>query len=228
MRSAQVAALYPHVPLAQGVVAAYDFQSQIGTTVFDVSGNGNTGQWQGTLGSQWGPGKIGGGGVFNGTNNYIVIPAAPILNIRGPVSFSCWVKTTSPLPMVVVGGYDPNSPFAGYGFAVGLGGAGRIAYWGGAAWVSSAATVNDGSWHLACAVVLGTIVQFYKDGATAGSASTTQPSSYNGARAIGATSGGNGNLFANSLDELTIWPRALTPNDISSLYNLGQGKAYPF
>jgi hypothetical protein len=68
---AEVKALYEYAP---GPVAYYNFEEGVGTTVYDRSGNGNNGVWQGTLNTHYGVGKIGKAGNFNGSNNNISIP----------------------------------------------------------------------------------------------------------------------------------------------------------
>ncbi len=62
-----------------GLVAAYGFEEGIGTTVADLSGNGNNGT---LVNATWtASGKFGKALVFNGTNAEVTIPDAPSLHL---------------------------------------------------------------------------------------------------------------------------------------------------
>ncbi|MBI2590422.1 MAG: hypothetical protein HYW33_00870 [Candidatus Blackburnbacteria bacterium] len=74
-------------------VGRWDFDENTGSTVNDKSGNGNTGTWNGTLGNQWKPGKIGGSGNFNGSNNYVDVGDVGINS--GSFTMEGWVKFNS-------------------------------------------------------------------------------------------------------------------------------------
>jgi hypothetical protein len=66
---------------------------------------------------------------------------------------------------------------------------------------------------------------FYVDGVAAGTASTAYGS---GATATYSISLGGAAILDGILDELGIWNRVLTPAEITSLYNSGSGRTYPF
>ena len=87
--------------------AYWKFDDASGGTAADSSGNGNGATWRGTSGSQWGTGIIDGGGVFNGTDNYLTTT----LTQSWPSSFSTWVYLTGASP-------------GGLLYGIGLGGAG--------------------------------------------------------------------------------------------------------
>ena len=78
----------------QGLVGYWNLDEGTGTLANDMSGNGNGGTWQGTLGGQWTTGKVGGGGNFNGTDNYINIGSSNSLQSSnfGGLSVFGWVK----------------------------------------------------------------------------------------------------------------------------------------
>jgi hypothetical protein len=73
---------------------------------------------------------------------------------------------------------------------------------------------------------------FYLDGSSLGTAGAV-PQSFNGYWRIGGsilTSWPNisGGSFNGSIDEVGIWSRALTSSEVTSLYNSGSGRQYPF
>lgn len=79
-------------------VGEWKFDEKQGVTTFDTSGNASNGTWSGTLGSQWTQGKLGSGGKFNGSDNYIDIgdPSSGVLDFgTGDFTLSAWIKTST-------------------------------------------------------------------------------------------------------------------------------------
>jgi hypothetical protein len=76
-----------------GLVAAYDFNAGSGTTVSDVSGNGNTGT---IVNATWTTsGKYGGALSFNGANAQVVINDAASLHLTSAVTLEAWVNPST-------------------------------------------------------------------------------------------------------------------------------------
>lgn len=92
--------------------------------------------------------------------------------------------------------------------------------------------VGYGVWTHVCAVYdAGTyVVTFYVDGVNTYSASigTGSPSPSAGVTAIGRAGSYNGIYFDGKLDEVGIWRRELTSDEVTELYNGGAGFGYPF
>jgi hypothetical protein len=73
-----------------GLVAAYSFDEGTGTTVNDLSGNGNTGT---VADATWTTsGKYGNALVFNGTNSFVTIPNAASLDLTSGMTLEAWVN----------------------------------------------------------------------------------------------------------------------------------------
>jgi len=227
LSSTAVADLYNNANL----VAYYNFNEGSGSTANDASGNGNNGTINGATYSAMTPFQSGYSLGFNGTSSNVNIGSGSDLNITGPITMSAWIKTSAFGGYYhIIGGYQPSSPYPGYGFLVGgIPGSttdGHLAYWSGAngAWVEGHTAVNDGNWHFVAVTETGTSAQFYIDGVADGAAVTTsEPNSYTGSRTIGE--GDAGYYWNGSLDDVRIYSAALSANAIANLYNNGPGYA---
>jgi len=76
-----------------GLVGYWNFDEGAGGTANDKSGYGNHGAWYGT-GSHWANGKIGQGGNFNGSDDYVNIGTSSELQPSN-LTVSLWVKRTA-------------------------------------------------------------------------------------------------------------------------------------
>lgn len=74
------------------LVLHYDFNADDGTTVMDLSGHGNHGVLTGGtfIEADWG-----GMMQFDGTNDFIFVPASPSLDVAGSLTLATWFKTDS-------------------------------------------------------------------------------------------------------------------------------------
>ncbi len=72
-------------------VGRWDFSEGTGTTVNDISGNDNTGTWSGT-GEHWDLGKVGFGGSFNGSDDYVDAGNNSSLQLVDSITMEVWVK----------------------------------------------------------------------------------------------------------------------------------------
>jgi chitodextrinase len=75
---------------ASGLVAAYSFDEAAGTTVKDLSGNGNTGTLKDTAWTS--SGKYGSALTFDGVGSQVSINDAPSLHLTTAMTLEAWVK----------------------------------------------------------------------------------------------------------------------------------------
>ena len=78
---------------ATGLVAAYAFSEGSGTTVADLSGNGNTGTIQGATWST--AGKYGSALQFDGASTWVTINDSPSLDLTSGMTLEAWVNPSS-------------------------------------------------------------------------------------------------------------------------------------
>src|SRR5262245_24176096 len=79
-----------------GLVGAYAFDEGSGTTVADLSGNGNTGTLNGATWTT--AGRFGKALAFNGTSSYVDLGNPASLRITGSMTWSGWVYATGNPP----------------------------------------------------------------------------------------------------------------------------------
>jgi hypothetical protein len=77
-------------PRAGAPVAAYSFDAGAGTSVADVSGNGNDGRIQGATWTA--DGRYGNALRFDGVDDAVRVPASPALDIDEAFTLSAWVR----------------------------------------------------------------------------------------------------------------------------------------
>ena len=88
-----LSSLWPS-PVAQstGLVAAYGFNENTGTTTADLSGNNLTGT---IVGATWTSGRYGNALSFNGSTSYVDLGNPAVLQLTGSMTLEAWVKATA-------------------------------------------------------------------------------------------------------------------------------------
>lgn len=209
------------VLLPQGTAAYWPFDDRGGVVVRDASGNGNSGQWQGSLGNQWGQGV----GVFNGTDNYVLVPDSPSLR---PSRLSIIVRfreTSSPsFACLVSKNFNPPvwvSPFVSYlmridgtslEFSLSLGGS--------EVFVIATGLTFSGTLHTAVATYDGTAMTIYFDGIQKVTAAHTGVIDYAAQPltiAADNSSAPRGDYFPGFIDLLAVVNHALSAQEIQTL-----------
>src|SRR6266446_2472758 len=202
-----------------GLVAAYSFDDGSGTTVTDLSGNGNTGTITGATWSSLG--KFSNGLRFDGISNWVTVNDSDSLDLTGGMTLEAWVY-----PTVATGNWttvllkeappgfnlayhlqgDPSGHPSSYIMTEasglqGLVGIGTLLL---NTWTHLAATYNGAMFFL---YVNGTVV-------------ASQPVSGNIPPSIGPLRlGGNsiwGEYFAGTIDEVRIYNKALSQTEIQA------------
>ncbi|OGZ32864.1 MAG: hypothetical protein A2V69_00620 [Candidatus Portnoybacteria bacterium RBG_13_40_8] len=209
-----------------GLVGYWSFQEGAGNNVYDKSGKGNTGTWNGTGTSHWADGKIGKGGSFNGTDDYVALSNSSDYKPTSRVTISAWFKADDWDSSFVItgisvanmhfyiaegGGYEHPTiylTFAGAGAQM-------------AQWANQ--SLNVGQWYHIAGVYDGNDLILYFDGVARkvtniGVDTISQPASTMLIGRLGAD-------YSNGLiDEVRIYNRALDESEISRLYKLSQPK----
>lgn len=186
-------------------------------------------------------GKISNGASFNANSDSIVIPSSSEFN-NASMSLSFWIKTTETgSNLNVISRYN-NATNRQFRSIINntAGKIGFIAYDSADnnTTLRNSGTINDGNWHHVVWTVgndgSDLVTNVYTDGSL-----TTGPNTETGSTASLKTSGSgtiimngdngiDGGMTTGMLDEVAIWSRVLTSDEVALLYNSGNGNQYPF
>ena len=203
----------------QGPVGYWNFDENSGAVAHDTSGNG----YNATVNSAaWVAGKINSALSFNASTSSVVSPAIPLANA---FSVSLWVNPAA----------SPQTSFARLaetrydgGFYLGTDQSGTRYQWivnGGAGATGGCGAffgcalggAVTGGWHNVIATFDGSVGRLYVDGALVGSDTFTAPGNTSFPLYLGQYYGGAGYGWNGAMDEVRLYNRALTANDVNSL-----------
>lgn len=164
---------------------------------------------------------------FNGNSSLIVMPHGPAFDFgTGAFSVSCWVKSSSNLGLMTLAnkGTEQNSPWKGILLFLNQNSVGQIQ---GRTDANKTVTspngfaYNNNAWHFVVYTRSGTLHSLYIDGTLSNSAthSVVDDVSNNRQLYIGRNPWGPEQYFMGTLDDIKFFNTALTPAQISSLYN---------
>ena len=201
-----------------GLVAEWRFEEGSGSVLVDSSGNGNDGVIHGAT---WVEGKYGKALSFDGVDDYISLPRI-FMNTPSQISVEGWFETTSDSHMMF---FSFGGCYVMYMRAWRSDPSGALlplfdrSSRGDASWGSG---YNDGYWHHFVAVNDGSKTTLYVDGFIVNSRSETlfDISSINTPYVLGSQIPGapETNRFDGIIDEVRIYNRALTSDEIKSHY----------
>jgi hypothetical protein len=216
--------------VTSGLVAYWAMRNS-GTTVYDEYGSNNGTASNGVTFATT-HAAVGYGASFDGANDYISIADANSLDFAANVSFTmtAWFKCgASPgnYPYFYAGRQAGNTLQHGIGI-IGDGGAnnGQARFESGSGGLTSSNTFLDSSWHFIVGIAdRSNGSALYVDGVLQNS-TTNKPTAnltLSSARSIGAGlySGSATYCFNGQIDEVRIYNRALTADEIKQLYRMG-------
>ena len=226
--------------VANGLVGYWTFDGSdiSGSTIYDLSGNGNNGTNNGATPTI---GKLGQALQFDGSSSYIDITGSSGVADNLPaMTVSAWIKTTDTSTLiqeVVAKIPSVNSP--GTGWALGTGNVSGepliLLQNCSSSCVYTAANaptdVADGKWHQVVWTMTGNSLAsqvVYIDGVAQSLSdySNGTPSSFSNSTDIyiGADpgSGSNDQKFNGTIDDVRIYNRALSASEVQYLYNMGR------
>jgi hypothetical protein len=211
-----------------GLVGHWHLDEGGGSVAADSSGNGNNGEVLGGIG--WVAGRFGSALRFDPSGGRVQIPDNATLEPISAVSAAAWVNSP----------HDPGD----FRYVVAKGAAGCIAgsygvYTGpnggldfyvsnnhGTAYARSplaGTQVWDGRWHMVVGTYDGRFIRLYVDGTEVGSGTShTGPLEYSLRDSndlfIGDYAGCVQHVFDGTIDEVSVWRRAISADEVKSMY----------
>jgi len=82
----------PEDTFTRGLVAYWSFDEGTGNIAYDISGNGNNCT---IYGAKWTKGKYGSALQFDGVDDYVEVPHSVSLNITDAITIEAWINTSS-------------------------------------------------------------------------------------------------------------------------------------
>jgi hypothetical protein len=198
-----------------GVVGYWRFNENVGIVAHDMSGFNN----HGTIhGASWCDGKYGKALLFSGTDSYVRIPHSNNLEITGDFTVMAWVRPALPSAFqAIFSNQEKVSPYNGYALA--LKADGRVSFSAQEGWaIFSITPIDTGIWTHIAVAFSDSIAAVYVNGNFDMGGSFPVPNSNNLDQVIGA-SNDSSCFWSGAIDEVRIYKRCLSQNEIMGLMN---------
>jgi hypothetical protein len=218
---------------ASGLVGWWPLTEGTGTTAYDQSGNGNAGNWSGTMtgtNGYYSGGKVGAwAGAFDGSTDYVTLPSSTLHETVFTVA--AWVDPTNLRNSndLILGDYNSGATRANYVLSIDRSGSGNgstpyIFFYSNSGIGTTAEdsiAVSNKTWVYLAGTFDGSALKLYRNGLLATStASSNVPSNQGGSMDIGKSGDYTGNLmFQGFIGDVRIYNRALSAAEVQALYN---------
>ncbi len=219
--------------LSAGLAGYWKLDETTGSTAADASTNANTGTLTNMENGDWVTGQIGNGLTFDGTDEYVTAGTNSALDVgTNPFSLSVWFKTTDTSGAIIgKGGTNSGGEryYIGTETADCTSGKVKVDIDDDTTkqFVCSTTTVTDNAWHQVALVRGRTTLEIYVDGKKEGTAvDITGYGSLNSTRpfTIGSmydeVAAAQSSFFSGTVDEARLYHRALSADEVASLYRL--------
>ncbi len=225
--------------LTQGLVGYWNFGEGSGSVAYDATENNNDGtltNFDFNSSSGWTTGNAaantGSALKFDGSNDYVDVADATSLE-PSALTISFWLKLNTIPDMGILGKQFPLDVIwnitNGYLIRTNMPNEIMLIVGTGTSQVAiSASSFATSTWYFVTATHDGSNIRLYKDGVLVAGPTSASPISYtdSGNLAIGRESGGTAGAHNGLIDEVRIYNRALSADEIRYLYNRKQPIAH--
>lgn len=211
--------------IADNLVSYYKFDESSGNAADSVGSNTGTNVGTATYTS----GKINNALTLNGSTQCLTVGTS-LLSAYTGVSVACWIKLTAlDAYMHMIGKTDDTT----YNQLFRVTDTNRLqatVTTTTETYITGGTTLTTGVWYFAVYTWDGSNINLYLNGSTDATAvaKTGTMKTSSDLVSIGRSSVASASYFSGQIDEVGIWSRALTTDEISTLYNAGAGNQYPF
>ena len=200
-------------------ITQYHLDDAAGLLAMDSSGNAN----HGTLGNgaAWTAGQFAGALGFDGVNDYVELGNSPILNPSSAITIMAWIKPVAltPSQFIVVKDALPSGRLQYFLRMQNNGGLRMGIYAASENYFTTGPALTASTWQHVAGVWDGSVIRIYRNGQLVGtSGPVTGTMSNNGASARLGARQDNYLPFRGAMDEVQIYDRALTANEILAIY----------
>ena len=215
------------------LISIWEMDETSGTTMFDSHGS-NDGEISATVTINQ-TGIINKSYYFDATDDRIIVPHSSTLSPSGDMSFAAWVKgTTVDGAFIVIMNKDAVTSNRQFTFAIDNYKYPRLYFFSSSGYSGrlSNTKVMDGNWYYIVATYTASngLINFYVNGSLAnGTQDATTSGGMNSGTAdmwVGYRSYGSATRMYGNYDQLAIWNKLLSTDEISLLYNSGNGLPY--
>ena len=203
-----------------GLIGWWKFDEASGASAADSSGNGITGTLVNA--PSWVAGKINNALDFNGSTQYVTMGDVAALEGLTDLTISAWIS----LDAWPAGGNVSFMSGKEDVYKVDITDAGKVRFLTGDNWtgsiLTSASALSVATWYHIVAVKNGTTKTIYINAVSDATAGTTGGSvgSNTNAVQVGARNAAPADTFNGQIDDVRIYNRALSADDIAALYNV--------
>ena len=207
-----------HVETFNNSVLELRFEENSGSLAFDSSGNGNHGD---IYGATWTDGKFGKALSFDGVDDYVSVPYSANLYVPNEVTLTAWIYPRNPS-----GSWQTiiaHSPTAGqYNYWLYLeANALKLSVYSDTypdLIVTNAIPTANTWYYIVVTAIKGSTVKVYVNGVLVGTGTAKTDFWTGGYLTIGDLRPGRGIFFNGTIDEVRIYNRALSEEEIKSSY----------
>lgn len=220
--------------LLSGLIGYWKFDEADGTTAYDETDNENNGVAQ-NLSVNSDDAKIGKAYDFTATNSRVYIPFDESIELDSSLTISLWVKID------VLGAYQlmqtyNNNYAQQYDYLLSVNSAGRIRFYCQntdetllQSYTNEGILSTDTYYHIVAIAKTGEPLKIYLNNVDVVTTASANWSGVFGVKSIISIGGNGTNTGLNGrLDEVSIYNRVLTADEVEELYNSGNGKTHPF
>ena len=207
-----------------GLAASWKMDEGAGMVLIDSSGNEQSGSLAGPSWSS--QGRAGSALVFSGASQYATLPS---ISVSYPFTLSMWVKPNainSDYRLIGARNAVPGNVF----WAPSLFSAGaQLALWDGVGWntLAGSGVFTTGNWyHIVVTVNSSLSARAYINGVGQAPVTVSAATWNVSSLSLGSTYATFGNYYNGAMDEVRLYNRVLTSQEINALYSNPQNRLY--